>query len=198
MGTLGSVRELHVAAGPSVSSEQTLLVPQRLLPPSFRVELLSFKKFVSLRQCPSSSPHLFQLENHPQQTAELKATFGDFLMPVPWGILGGIYESRCFVFLGTLESQSGSRAFDQQLGSSLLSLWSLSVESMRIFIFDPMDKSDLINKFNSRTFLVFCTSKAISYPAFWKQEIHPVFLGLCLWSCVSGSVVSDSFWSHGL
>ena len=27
-----------------------------------------------------------------------------------------------FVFLGTLESQSGSRAFDQQLGSSLLSL----------------------------------------------------------------------------
>ena len=84
-----------MAAGPSVSTEQTLLVPQRLLPPSFRVELLSFKKFVSLRQCPSSSPYLFQLEN--QQTAELKATFGDFLMPVPRGILGGIYESRCFV-----------------------------------------------------------------------------------------------------
>lgn len=122
MGTRGSVQELHLAAGPWVSSEQTLLVPQRLLPLSFLVELLGFKKLVSRRQFPSSSPHLFQLENHPQQSAELKATFGDFLMPVPRGTLGGNYESRCFVSLGTLESQSGSRAFDQQLASSLLSL----------------------------------------------------------------------------
>ena len=97
-------------------------LPQRLLPLSFLVELLGFKKLVSWRQFPSSSPHLFQLENHPQQSAELKATFGDFLMPVPRGTLGGNYESRCFVSLGTLESQSGSRAFDQQLASSLLSL----------------------------------------------------------------------------
>lgn len=51
------------------------------------MELLGFKKLVSGDSFHQVLPHLFQLENQPQQTAELKATFGNFLMPVlegPW------------------------------------------------------------------------------------------------------------------
>lgn len=80
VGTLGSVCEPPRGAGPNsfLWADTFSLVPQRLLPLSFLVELLRFKRLVSQRKCPASSLHLFRLEIHPQQTAELKATLGIF------------------------------------------------------------------------------------------------------------------------